>query len=118
MIDIVRHRTGSRMSQIVVHNATAYFAGQIPDTPEASIEAQTREVLSKIERLLDEAGTDQSRLIAAQIWLRSMHDFAAFNRIWEEWIESESAPVRACVQAELANPNWKVEVQVTAGLHP
>jgi enamine deaminase RidA (YjgF/YER057c/UK114 family) len=36
--------------------------------------------------------------------------------VYNEWIDGENKPTRACVQAELARPALLVEVQVTAAL--
>ena len=36
------------------------------------------------------------------------------NEIWTPWLPKEGAPVRACVQAEMAAPGVLVEIMVTA----
>ena len=64
---IQRLHTNQRMSQVVVHNGTVYLAGQVADDLTADVEQQTREVLASVERLLDEAGTDKSRVLSATI---------------------------------------------------
>jgi enamine deaminase RidA (YjgF/YER057c/UK114 family) len=51
-----------------------------------------------------------------QIYLADMADFAAMNSIWDDWVEPGDAPPRATVQAQLAKPQWKIEVVVTAAL--
>ena len=63
-MSIQRQLTNERMSQIVVHSGTVYLAGQVGDDMSAGIEQQTRETLGNIERLLDLAGTDKSRLLS------------------------------------------------------
>ena len=54
MPEITRHKTGPRMSQIVLHQGTVYLAGQV-GTPGDSVADQTRECLDKVEALLAEA---------------------------------------------------------------
>src|SRR6185369_17128520 len=81
---IQRHNVGKRLSEIVVHNGTVYLAGEVPDDTSRDITAQTEEVLGKIDRLLKQVGTDKSRLISAQIFLRDMGDFAGMNAAWEK----------------------------------
>ena len=61
-MSIQRQLTNERMSQIVVHSGTVYLAGQVGDDMNAGIEQQTRETLANIERLLDLAGTDKTKL--------------------------------------------------------
>jgi len=36
------------------------------------------------------------------------------NEVWTPWLPRNGAPVRACVQAELAHPAVLVEIMVTA----
>jgi len=48
------------------------------------------------------------------IWLSDMRYFNDLNEVWGSWVSVDHAPVRACVEARLANPNLLVEIQVTA----
>ena len=81
---------------------------------DADITAQTLEVLASIERQLIDAGSDKSRLLMCTIYLPDMADYAAMNEVWDLWLPEGAAPSRACVQASLANPAYRVEVVVTA----
>jgi enamine deaminase RidA (YjgF/YER057c/UK114 family) len=78
------------------------------------IQAQTRQVLERIDRLLAGAGTDKSKLLTAQVWLSDMSLFAAHNAVWNEWVDRQNPPVRACVGAPLYRPEPLVEIMVTA----
>ena len=49
---IQRIDPGNRMSEASIHGGIAYLAGQVPVTPDADIETQTREVLAEIDELL------------------------------------------------------------------
>ncbi len=113
---IQRIEPGNRMSEASIHGGIVYLAGQIPETPEADIETQTREVLAAIDALLAQAGSDKSRILRAQIFLADIADFDGMNRAWDAWVVPGNAPARATVEARLANPAWKVEVVVTAAL--
>ena len=114
-MSIQRQLTNERMSQIVVHSGTVYLAGQVGDDMSAGIEQQTRETLVNIERLLDLAGTDKSRLLSVTIYLK---DIAAgstpMNEVWSAWLSPGMAPTRTTLQAELARPNVLVEISVIA----
>ncbi len=111
---IQRFDTGPRMSEMVVHNGTIYLAGQIADDAAADITGQTQQVLAAIDALLDRAGSDKSRLLRAEIFLVDLADFDAMNAVWQSWVVPGHTPARATVQAALANPQWKVEIVVTA----
>lgn len=113
---IRRLRTGSRMSEAVIHNGVVYLAGQIADDASQDIGGQTRQVLAAIDSLLAEAGTDKTRLLIAQIFLADMAEFSGMNAAWDVWVPTGQTPARATVQAKLAKPEWKVEIVVTAAL--
>ena len=113
MSDISRHHTGQRMSQMVTHNGTIYLAGQVGEKGD-SVADQTRSCLSKVEKLLAEAGSDTTRILQCTIWLADMADFAEMNEVWDAWIPEGHAPARACGEARLAHPELKVEFLITA----
>lgn len=101
------------ISQYVVHAGIAYLCGVTPD-PTGDVRAQTRQVLERVDRLLAKAGTDRSKLLTAQVWLKDMADFEAHNEAWNAWVDPEHPPARVCVQADLWQPGMLVEVMVTA----
>ena len=114
-MSIKRFHTGPRMSQAVVHGETVYLAGQVAqNAPGEPVADQTRDILAAIDRLLEEAGSDKSRLLSATIWLADMHTFADMNEVWDAWVAPGETPARACVEAQLASPQYTVEIMVTA----
>lgn len=116
MPQIIRHQTGPRMSQLVIHNGIAYLAGQV-GTPGASITQQTNDILAQIDVLLAEAGTDKNNLLTAQIWLADIaSQFGEMNAAWEAWVPEGSAPARWTGEAKLATPDYHVEIIVTAAI--
>jgi enamine deaminase RidA (YjgF/YER057c/UK114 family) len=113
-MSITRHHGNQRMSQIVIHGDTIYLAGQVATDATADIKVQTQQVLQKIDDLLAEAGSDNTKLLSAQIWLASMGHFAKMNEVWDSWIPAGNAPARACIEARLASPDLLVEVGIVA----
>lgn len=113
---IQRHNIGKRLSEIVVHNGTIYLAGEVPDDTSKDVTGQTEEVLAKIEKNLKQVGSDKTRLLSAQIFLRDMGDFAGMNAAWEKWVSAGNAPARATIQARLANADYRVEIMVIAAI--
>lgn len=113
---INRIQPGKRMSQAVTHNGIAYLAGQVADTPSASLQDQTREVLKKIDGLLAAAGTSKSKLLTIQVLLSNIADFAAMNEIYDAWIDPANPATRACYEARLADPNLRVEIIAVAAI--
>ena len=111
---IQRLHTGPRMSQAVVHGDTVYLAGQVADDTSAGVAGQTQQVLGAIDSLLAEAGTDKSRILSATIYLADIATFSQMNSAWDAWVSPGNTPARATVQAKLAAPEYKVEIQVVA----
>ncbi len=114
MSSITRLEVGARMSECAIYNNTVYLAGQIADDSTQNIKGQTQQVLAAVDALLARAGTDKSKILMAQIYLADIKDFAAMNEVWDGWVVPGNTPPRATVQATLANPDWKIEVVVTA----
>ncbi len=113
---IRRLHTGPRMSQAVIHGATVYLAGQVADDPSQDVAGQTRQILASIDRLLDAAGADKTRILSATIYLAEIGTFAQMNSVWDTWVPQGHTPARATVEAKLAAPACKVEIQVVAAL--
>jgi enamine deaminase RidA (YjgF/YER057c/UK114 family) len=111
-----RFHVGDRMSEMTIHNGTVYLAGQIAEDASQDIRGQTAQVLAAIDKLLVEAGTDKAHILRCQIFIKDLADFAAMNEVWEDWVAPGDAPPRATVQANLAKPEWKIEMVVTAAL--
>ena len=113
---VQRFDVGARLSEMAVHNGVAYLAGQVAADGTQDITGQTQHVLAAIDALLARAGTDKRQLLRVEIFLKDLADFAAMNAVWEAWLPTGHAPPRATVQAQLAKPEWRVEMVVTAAL--
>lgn len=115
-MSITYHDSNARMSQVAIHNGTVYLAGQVPADATADMKGQTEQVLTRIDELLEKAGSSKAHLISAQVWVTDMAEFDQMNVAWEAWIGAGTPPVRAALEAKLAKPEWKVEIMVIAAL--
>ncbi len=114
MPKISRTDAGKILSKAVEYHGFVFLAGTTAADLSKDIKGQTREVLAEIDRLLEVNGTDKTRLLQAQIWVKDIRDRDAMNEIWSAWLPPGEAPVRACVQANMADPRHLVEIMVTA----
>jgi enamine deaminase RidA (YjgF/YER057c/UK114 family) len=119
IMTIERRNVGKRLSDLVIYapppgGRLIYLAGQVAEDPKADITGQVGSVLAQIDRLLAEAGTDKRSILSATIYLEEMSDYAAMNAVWDAWVPQGDTPARATVEAKLANPQYKVEIQVVA----
>ncbi|WP_157220428.1 RidA family protein [Flavisphingomonas formosensis] len=115
MTDIVRIETNARRSRAVIYNGVVYVGGMAADDRSQDIRGQTEQALAKIDEFLANAGTDKSRLLTAQIWLKDItRDFDSMNQVWNAWTTPNAAPTRATAQCEMGAPDVLVEIIVTA----
>ena len=114
MSNLEHLHTNQRMSQAVIHGDTVYLAGQVAADTSADVTGQTQQILTAIDRLLAEAGSDKTRILMATIWLSDIASFGEMNEIWDAWVPAGCGPARACVESRLASPAYKVEIRVVA----
>jgi enamine deaminase RidA (YjgF/YER057c/UK114 family) len=70
--------------------------------------------LAALDKNLEDAGSDKTRLLQATVYLNDMATKADMDAVWCDWIgDSENWPQRACVGADLAGDDL-VEIVVTA----
>lgn len=114
MSDIQRFKSSATLSEVSVHNHTVYLAGQVPDDDSLDIVGQSKQVFANIDKMLALAGTDKSRMLSVQVFIKNLADFDAFNAVWTQWVADITPPSRATIEANLVNPNWLIEIMVIA----
>jgi len=117
MSQISRFATNERASRAVVCNGVVYLAGCTAEDRSQDIKGQTAQALAKVDHWLSVAGTDRSRLLTAQIFVKNINrDFKDMNEVWDAWTAKDCSPTRATVQADMASRETLVEIVVTAAL--
>lgn len=118
MTDIKRIEPGARMSEAVIHGGKVYLAGIVAsdDTVGKSVTEQTRDILSQIDSILAQAGSDKTRILKANIWLTDISTFAQMNQAWDAWVVAGKTPARATVESKLAAPGYDVEIMIEAAV--
>ena len=111
---IQHYQSTARLSNATVANGFVFLAGQVPENEDADVTAQTANVLAQIDAILAACGSDKAHICEAVIYLPNLADYAGMNAAWDAWVQPGATPARACVQAALANPKWKVEIKLTA----
>lgn len=114
MSRIIRTEPGPILSKVVEYHGFIYTMGVVARDLDKDIKGQVADVLSQLDALLETHGTDNTRLLQAQIWLKDINDRAALNELWTAWLPEGLAPARACVQALMADPRVLVEIMVVA----
>lgn len=109
---ITRFGGSARAALATVANGNGYFAvtPQAPYDPNLSTAQQAKQLFAKAEARLIEIGSSKSELLFVAILLKDITEVAAFNAVWDNWVADVAPPARACFQAELANPDMKIEL--------
>lgn len=79
------------------------------------IEAQTRAVIENMGDILKAAGLGLEHLVDITTFLVEMDDFKGYNKVYNEFFEKESGPVRTTVAVhQLPHPNLLIEMKAVA----
>ena len=114
MSKIIRTEPNKVLAKAVEYHGFVYVQGCTAQDLSKDITGQTKEVLDSIDSILETHGTDNTRLLQAQIWVKDIRDREAMNTVWSAWLPEGGAPARACVQANMADPRHLVEIMVVA----
>jgi len=108
--------------QAVRHNGIVYASGCIPlvaetmQVAEGGIEEQTKQVFKNAAAVLQASGSDKSRVLKTTVFLKSMEDFAAFNKLYEGFF-APFKPARSCVEVARLPKDVLVEMEFIAVEH-
>ncbi len=88
-------------SQAVEYGGLIFVSGQIPidssgQLRKEDIEEETVIVLDNIKNILQKAGSDFTKVIYVQIFLKDIDDFAKVNKVYERYF-TKPFPARAVV---------------------
>jgi 2-iminobutanoate/2-iminopropanoate deaminase len=79
------------------------------------VEAETRQVLTNLQHVLEDAGSGLDRAIKTTVFLKDMADFQKMNAIYGEFFQ-ENPPARSTVQVAALPKGGAVEIEVIATL--
>lgn len=105
-------------SQGVIVGNLLFASGQIPINPATGeiegndIEGQATQVMKNVGAILEQAGTDYTKVAKTTCFLADMNDFAAFNAVYEKYFTEK--PARSCVAVKTLPKNVLCEVEVIA----
>ena len=98
---------------------TVYTSGMLPMDKAGNLVggddagAQTRQVLENIKAVLEAAGGSMNDVMFNLIFLADFADYQKMNEAYGSFFPN-NPPARACVQAGLVKPEFKVEIAATA----
>ena len=108
-------------SQAIRVGNLLYTSGQIPINPatgnfvDGSIKEQTRQSLTNIKAILEEAGLTMAHVVKTTVFMADMNDFADMNAVYAEFF-SEPYPARSAVAVKTLPKGALVEIEVVAAI--
>ena len=103
-------------SQAIACNGILYASGQVPLVPgvgklvEGGIEEQAEQACKNVAAVLEANGATFDNVIKTTCFLADMADFAAFNKVYEQYFTEK--PARSCVAVKQLPKNVLCEVEV------
>ena len=106
-------------SQAIKVGNLVYTSGQIPIDPatgnfvEGGIKEQTRQSLTNVKAILEEAGLMMGNVVKTTVFMADMADFADMNAVYAEFF-TEPYPARSAVAVKTLPKGALVEIEVIA----
>ena len=106
-------------SQAIRVGNLIYTSGQIPIDPttgafvEGDIKEQTRQSLTNVRAILEEAGLTMRNVVKTTVFMADMGDFAEMNSVYAEFF-SNPYPARSAVAVKTLPKGALIEIEVVA----
>lgn len=106
-------------SQAVKAAGLVFVSGTSPTDPAtgtisgATIQEQTRQCLTNIRAILEEAGSSLDKLVSVTVVLADEDDFAGMNEEWLKWFPSHP-PARQGAKLPARIPGLKISIAAIA----
>ncbi|MBQ3708702.1 MAG: RidA family protein [Clostridia bacterium] len=107
-------------SQAIAVGNLLYTSGQIPLDPATGavdgddIVTQTERAITNLGAVLEEAGTDFTKVVKTTCFLSDMKNFGVFNEIYAKYFTSK--PARSCVEVSALPKGVLVEIEAVAAI--
>ncbi|MFZ0299774.1 MAG: RidA family protein [Candidatus Sulfotelmatobacter sp.] len=106
-------------SQAIKANGFVFTSGQIAIDPATQqvvagdVAVQTDRVLRNLSEILEAAGSGLGKVVRSTVFLKSMEDFAAMNKVYGQYFSSD-APARSTVEVVRLPKDVLVEIDAIA----
>ena len=106
-------------SQAIKVGELVFVSGQLPIDPatgafaEGGIKELTRQSLTNMKAILEEAGTSMANVVKTTVFLADMNDFVAMNEVYDEFFAAPF-PARSAVAIKTLPKGALVEIECIA----
>ena len=119
VIQVPGQKPSPVLSFVTEANGFVFVAGLVGNEPETGtvppggFDAECRQMLENVGRMLRAAGLDYSDVVRSTVYLTDHDNFAAYNAIYKEYFHTDP-PARASVRVAGLVPPYTIEIEVTA----
>ena len=106
-------------SQAIEAGGTIYVSGQLPINPatgqfaEGGIKELTRQSLTNMQHMLQQAGCDMQHVVKTSVFLADMNESAEMNEAYAEFVKAP-LPARSAVAVKTLPKGARVEIECIA----
>ena len=106
-------------SQAITLGGLIITSGQLPLDPATGafpegIQAQTRQSLTNVKAILEEAGSGMDKVVKTTVSLSDMNNFGAMNEVYATFFSEGAFPARSAVEVARLPKDALVEIEVIA----
>lgn len=109
-MDIKRIDLRPGCARVVIHNHVAYFTGHVAAGRQPTLREQTAAVCARYDELFAQFGLKKENILMANCYLKNVKDAAQYQEVFNAWTGAENPPAGCCVQAELEEPDFLLEL--------
>jgi 2-iminobutanoate/2-iminopropanoate deaminase len=108
-------------SHAMIAGGLVFVSGQLPITSsgerlnQASFDEQATQALANVQAVLEAAGSHVSQLVQVRVYITSIGNWPAFNRLYAQWA-GQSLPARAVVPVPELHYGFAIEVEAVGAL--
>ena len=108
-------------AQAVKTSGLVITSGQLPIDPATGafpegIQAQTKQSLTNVKAILEEAGLTMDAVLKTTVFLSDMNNFGAMNEVYASFFTEGCFPARSAVEVARLPKDALVEIEVIAAL--
>lgn len=102
------------LHSIVEHNDVLYVSGVTAEDKSQDMEGQTKQILAKLDKLLEAHGSSLSKVLTATNYITDMDAKDGMNAAWAAAFAPENLPARATIGVAALSPGTLIEIMITA----
>ena len=109
-------------SQATGISELVFVSGQLPINNESGkitdddIEEQTKQSLTNLSEILQEAGSDLNKVLRTTVYLSDMKNFEKMNKVYKTFFKPGNYPARTAIEVSKLPKDALVEVEAIAHL--